>query len=55
VANLGNSGKGEKFVFFASALNLTFSPGEKEQQLYISGFAMIIRPIQSQVFESDGE
>ena len=36
--NLGNGGKTEKFVL-TLALNLTFSPGEKEQQSHISGFA----------------
>jgi hypothetical protein len=36
--NLGNGGKTEKFVL-TLALNLTFSPGEKEQQSHVSGFA----------------
>jgi hypothetical protein len=37
-------------MVFTSALNLTFSPGEKEQPQSDYGFAMIVRPILSREF-----
>jgi hypothetical protein len=37
------------------ALNLAFSPEEKEHHSHISGFADAIRQLQSREFLSDGE